>query len=116
MDRKTLKLSIIIEKENTMSRTPIHPGEILGDELEALNMSAAELARVLDVPPNRITQITAGKRAITADTALRLAKYFGTSPELWMNLQKLYELDCACMEIGDQLIHIPQRTDHRPTA
>jgi len=99
-----------------MSRTPIHPGEILGDELETLNMSGTELARILDVPPNRISQIITGKRSITADTALRLSKYFGTSPELWMNLQKIYELDFARAEIGDKLIHIPQRTDHQTRA
>ena len=71
-----------------MARTPIHPGEILADELRELSLSAAELARLLDVPPNRISQIIAGRRNITADTALRLGLYFGTSPDLWMNLQK----------------------------
>jgi len=93
-----------------MSRTPIHPGEILADELEALEISAAELARVIAVPANRITQIMAGKRAITADTALRLGKYFGTTAEFWMNLQKIYELDLARQEIGDSLANIPQRS------
>ena len=92
-----------------MSRTPIHPGEILADELEALTLTATELARLLEVPANRITQIVAGKRAVTADTALRLAQYFGTSAEFWMNLQKLYELDAARQQIGQALAHIPQR-------
>ena len=78
-----------------MARTPIHPGEILADELEEIGISAAELARTLGVPANRISQIIAGKRAISADTALRLARYFGTTPDLWMNLQKTYELDLA---------------------
>lgn len=93
-----------------MSRTPIHPGEILTDELEALEISAAELARIIAVPANRITQIMAGKRAITADTALRLGRYFGTTAEFWINLQKIYELDLARQEIGDSLAHIPQRS------
>lgn len=92
-----------------MNRTPIHPGEILAGELEILRISGTELAHVLEVPPNRITQIMAGKRAISADTALRLARYFGTSAEIWLNLQKLYELDRARAEIGDRLMHIPQR-------
>jgi len=90
-------------------RTPIHPGEILADELEEINISAAELARLLAVPANRISQILAGKRGITADTALRLAQYFGTSAEFWMNLQQTYELDLARKEAGKDIKHIPQR-------
>ena len=82
------------------ARTPIHPGEILADELKEIRLSAAELARTLGVPANRISQIIAGKRAITADTALRLGRYFGTSPEFWVNLQKTYELDLARRQIG----------------
>jgi antitoxin HigA-1 len=93
-----------------MGRTPIHPGEILADELKEIGLSAAELARTLGVPPNRISQITAGKRAITADTALRLARYFGTSPDLWMNLQKTYELDLAREQVGEAVKHIPTRS------
>lgn len=92
-----------------MARTPIHPGEILADELEELGVSAAELARTLEVPPNRISQILACKRSITADTALRLARYFGTSPDLWMNLQQTYELDLARKTIGKAINHIPRR-------
>lgn len=92
-----------------MARTPIHPGEILADELQEIGISAAALARILEVPPNRISQIVAGKRAISADTALRLARYFGTSPDLWMNLQKNYELDLARKQIGKTMRHIPQR-------
>ncbi len=92
-----------------MARTPIHPGEILADELHELDLSAAELARMLEVPPNRISQILAGKRNITADTALRLGRYFGTSPDLWMNLQKAYELDTAWGEIGAEVNRLPQR-------
>ena len=86
-----------------MPREPIHPGVILADELAELCVSAAMLARDLDVPPNRISQILAGKRAITADTALRLGRWFGTSPHLWMNLQKMYELDMAVLEHGQDI-------------
>lgn len=78
-----------------MARTPIHPGEILEDELDQLGISAAELARRIEVPANRISQILSGRRVVTADTALRLARWFGTSPELWMNLQQTYERDLA---------------------
>jgi addiction module HigA family antidote len=92
-----------------MARTPIHPGEILGDELEELGLSAAELARHLEVPANRISQITAGKRNISADTALRLGRYFGTTPDFWMNLQKTYELDLARAGLGAALERLPQR-------
>jgi addiction module HigA family antidote len=75
-----------------MGRPAIHPGEILRDELGFLGMSAAELARALDVPPNRISQILAGKRSISADTAVRLGYWLGTGPEFWLNLQRQYEL------------------------
>lgn len=86
-----------------MARPAIHPGEILADELAELDMSAAQLARVLHVPTNRITQILAGKRGITADTALRLGRWFGTGPELWLNLQKSYELRLAEQESGEEI-------------
>lgn len=82
-------------------RTPIHPGEILADELEFIGLSASQLAKSLHVPANRVTQILSGRRAVTADTALRLGRFFGTGPELWLNLQKSYELDKARLEIGD---------------
>ncbi|MBI3949800.1 MAG: HigA family addiction module antidote protein [Acidobacteria bacterium] len=98
-----------------MARTPIHPGEILADELEELGMSAAELARILHVPTNRITQIIAGKRAITADTALRLGRWLGTGPELWLNLQKSYELRLAEQQIGKEIKKIiPGRQNDLP--
>jgi antitoxin HigA-1 len=74
-----------------MAMTAIHPAEHLAEELEALNMSAAELARKIRVPTNRVTQISNGTRAITGDTALRLGHFFGTSAEFWLNLQILYE-------------------------
>ena len=86
-----------------MARPPIHPGEILADELRDLNISAAELARHLHVPTNRITQILASHRAITADTALRLGQWFGTGPELWLNLQKAYELRVAEQQVGQEI-------------
>jgi len=92
-----------------MPRTAIHPGEILADELREIKTSAAELARTIGVPPNRISQILAGKRAISANTALRLARYFGTTPEFWMNLQKNYELDLARRQPADAINRIPQR-------
>ena len=92
-----------------MARTPIHPGEILYDELDELNIAAAELARAIQVPPNRITQIISGKRSISADTALRLGKWFGTGPRLWLNLQQAYELDLASQELKDVLDNIKTR-------
>jgi len=81
-----------------MARILIHPGEHLTDELQALDMSANELAKELGVPTNRLTQIMAGKRGISGDTALRLGKWFGTGPDIWMNLQKSYELRLAAEE------------------
>ena len=92
-----------------MARTPIHPREILYDELDELNIAAAELARAIQVPPNRITQIISGKRSISADTALRLGKWFGTGPRLWLNLQQAYELDLASQELKDILDNIKTR-------
>jgi len=92
-----------------MARTPIPPGEILVEELEALNLSAAELARALGVPTNRITGILNGQRAITADTALRLGHWFGTSAEFWLNLQKMYELRLAENEKGAEIRKLPKR-------
>ena len=92
-----------------MARTPIHPGEILSEELAELNIAAAELAREIKVPPNRITQIIAGKRSISADTALRLGKWLGTGPRLWLNLQQTYELDLASEVLKDTLGKIKPR-------
>ena len=92
-----------------MARTPIHPGEILSDELAELNIAAAGLARAIQVPPNRITQIIAGKRSISADTALRLGKWFGTGPRLWLNLQQAYELDLATQELKGTIDKIKSR-------
>ncbi len=86
-----------------MSRTPIHPGIILKDELAEIGVSGSELSRQLNVPENRIPLIVSGKRNITADTALRLGKWFGMSAAFWLNLQKSYELRMAQNEIGDQI-------------
>ena len=81
---------------------PVHPGEILREELDELGLSANALANALDVPTNRITAILRGQRGVTADTALRLARYFDTTPQLWQNLQKTYELRVAEIESGPQ--------------
>jgi addiction module HigA family antidote len=86
----------------------IHPGEHLADELNELGMSASELARKLDVPPNRITAILNGQRAITGDTALRLAHFFGTSAQFWLNLQSLYELRLAEQRFGKSIHALPR--------
>ena len=96
-----------------MSRTPIHPGEILGDELREAGMTSRKLAKILQIPCDRLDQILAGERNLTADTALRLARYFGTSPDFWMNLQTSYELDLARRQLGSQIESIPQR-QHEP--
>jgi|SRR3954447_11068645 antitoxin HigA-1 len=92
-----------------MPRTPIHPGEHLAEELRQLGISAAELARQVDVPVNRITGIINGQRGITADTALRLGHWFDTSPQFWMNLQQQYELRLAEKEVGAQVASLPRR-------
>jgi addiction module HigA family antidote len=85
----------------------IHPGEHLAEELDALDMSAAELARKLRVPTNRVTQILNGTRAITGDTALRLAHFFGTSAQFWLNLQSLYEIRLAEEKSGKSIRALP---------
>jgi addiction module HigA family antidote len=97
-----------------MARIPIHPGEVLAEDLHALHMSAAALARQLKVPTNRITEILNGERAITADTALRLAHFFGTSAQFWLNLQNLYELRLAEQKAGRSIHELPtlKQTEH----
>jgi addiction module HigA family antidote len=92
-----------------MARTPIHPGEVLQDELQELGLSAAELARQLNVPTNRITGILNSRRAVTADTALRLGHWFGMSAEFWLNLQKQYELRLAENRSGAEIRRLPQK-------
>jgi addiction module HigA family antidote len=96
-------------------RTPIHPGEHLAEELRELGLSAAELSRQIDVPVNRITGIIHGQRGITADTALRLGHWFGTSPQFWMNLQQNYELRLAESQVGAKIAVLPRRAI-RPTS
>jgi addiction module HigA family antidote len=90
-----------------MARIPIHPGEVLAEDLEALDMSASELARQLKVPANRVTEILNGQRAITGDTALRLAHFFGTSAQFWLNLQSLYDLRIAEEKAGTAIKKLP---------
>ena len=99
-----------------MSPTAIHPGEHLAEELNALGLSAAALARHLKVPTNRITQILNGRRAISGDTAIRLAHFFGTSAQFWMNLQTLYEVKCAQHKVGKTLRTLPTIQSLRRTA
>ncbi|MFH0788981.1 MAG: HigA family addiction module antitoxin [Pseudomonadota bacterium] len=91
-----------------MGRSAIHPGEHLAEQLQALDMSAAELARRLKVPTNRITEILNGQRSVTGDTALRLGHFFGTSPEFWLNLQKIFELRLAEQKSGETIRTLPR--------
>jgi addiction module HigA family antidote len=98
------KSLIIISGVYDMNKMrPIPPGEILAEEIEARSLSASALAAACGVVPNRITQILSGKRAITADTALRFGRYFGTTPEFWMNLQQSYDLKLAQQAVGKQI-------------
>ena len=87
----------------------VHPGEILKDEMEELGVSPTELARQIDVPPNRIGQIIAGKRAVTGDTALRLGHWFGMEPQFWLNLQSAYEIRIAGEKAGREIARLPAR-------
>ena len=90
-----------------MAVIAIHPGEHLAEELKELGISPTELARRLDVPTNRVTQILKGSRAITADTALRLGHYFGISPRFWLNLQSIYDLRLAEQSTGRAVQSLP---------
>ena len=92
-----------------MARTPIHPGEILADELDELGVRPTELSRQIRVPANRISQIINGKRAITGDTVLRLAHWCGTSPQCWMNLQALFDVRLAEKEAGREIKSLPTK-------
>jgi antitoxin HigA-1 len=92
-----------------MARPPIHPGEILAEELTEIAVTPSELARQLHVPANRITQIVQGKRAITGDTALRLGHWFGTSAQFWLNLQSAYDIRVAEKTMGAQIRRLPKR-------
>ncbi len=92
---------------------PVHPGEVLRDELDELAMSAKAFAEALDVPANRISAILKGQRGVTADTALRLSRYLGTTPQVWLNLQKTFELRVTENEAGKRIAH---RVKPRETA
>ena len=98
-------MKAVIKSDMSMGNDtqPVHPGEILGEELQELGMSANALAVALGVPTNRITAILKGQRGITADTALRLSRYLGTTPQLWLNLQKTFELRSAEIESGKDI-------------
>lgn len=85
----------------------VHPGEILREELDELGILPTEFARQIDVPPNRISQILSGKRAITGDTALRFGHWFGTDPQFWLNLQGAYDLRVAAESAGDTIRRLP---------
>ena len=82
---------------------PVHPGEVLREELDELGLSASALSKALGVPVNRVTMILNGQRGVSADTALRLARYFGTTPQLWLNLQKTWELRRTEIEAGREI-------------
>ncbi len=99
-----------------MGRSLIHPGEHLAEQLEELGISAAALARQLQVPTNRVTEILKGRRSITGDTALRFGHFFGTSPEFWMNLQKLYDLRLAESKSGKIIKELPTLVKMRNTS
>jgi antitoxin HigA-1 len=98
-----VKLLTAIREDMSMARDPIHPGKFLADELDALDMSVPQVAEALHVPANRIYQLLKGQRALTADTALRLSQWLGTSAEMWLNLQKLYELRLAEQQGGEKI-------------
>ena len=97
-----------------MAVLAIHPGEHLAEELQTIGISAAELARKLGVPTNRVTQIINGQRSISGDTALRLAHYFGTTPEFWLNLQSLYDLRVAHQRSGNAIRKLPRLNSSFP--
>src|SRR5436309_15240602 len=106
-ERRNRRLSL--SGKTTMPRPAIHPGEILADELNELEITPTELSRQIAVPPNRISQIIQGKRAITGDTALRLGHWFQTSPQFWLNLQSAYDLRIAGIEIGREVAVLPTK-------
>jgi len=101
---------------DAMAATAIHPGKHLAAELNELGMSAAELARQLEVPTNRITEIINGRRGITGDTALRLAHFFGTAAEFWLNLQSLYEIRMAQKRLGKSIKALPTLKSFRTSS
>ena len=94
-----------------MSRPPIHPGEILADELKEIGVTPSELARQLKAPPNRISEIIRGRRSIIGDTALRLGHWFGTAPQFWINLQTAFDLRSSADQAGNAIKKLPTRAD-----
>src|SRR3546814_13803427 len=88
----------------------VHPGEVLKDELDDLGVTPTEFARQIAVPPNRVSQIIAGKRAVTGDTALRFGPWFGTDPQFWLNLQGAYEIRAEEQKAGREIPRLPVRT------
>ena len=97
-----------------MSRPPIHPGEILAEDLADIGVKASELARQINVPPSRVSRILNGKQAITGDTALRLGHWFGNSAQYWLNLQMNYELRLAEQDAGGEIEALPVRSATPP--
>ena len=96
-----------------MFKRAVHPGEILQGELAELGVSQTTFARQIDVPPNRISQIVAGKRSVTGDTALRSGHWFGVEPQFWLNLQAQFDLAIADQRIGAAVRQLPQGYDAR---
>jgi len=101
-----------------MPRPSVHPGDVLAEKLQTLGVTPTELARQIAVPPNRISQIIHGKRAITGDTALRLAHWFGTDPRFWMDLQSTHDVRAARKSAGAEIARLPRRpnklTERKP--
>lgn len=96
-----------------MARPPIHPGEILADELQEIGVTPTELSRQINVPANRVTQIIHGRRGITGDTALRLGHWFGNSAQFWLNLQSAYDIRVAKQKAGREIATLPVRPETR---
>ena len=90
-----------------MLKRVVHPGEILRDELAELGVSQTEFARQINVPPNRVSQIIAGKRSVTGDTALRFGHWFGVEPQFWLNLQAQFDLAVAERRVGNSVRALP---------
>ena len=93
----------------------VHPGLVLAEELDEIGITATEFSRQIAVPPNRISQILTGKRAITGDTALRLGHWFGTDPQFWLNLQSQYDLTVAARQVGAAIEALPTRESRCPS-
>ncbi len=90
-----------------MLKRVVHPGVVLAGELEELGVSKGEFARQIEVPANRVSQIIAGKRSVTSDTALRFGHWFGVEPQFWMNLQTQFDLVAAERDVGEAVRGLP---------